>query len=487
MKDTFLPKTSLLLVLVLAALLAGCGNAGNPSAVPGKTAGRTTAGQEVYPVEPIFEEFYAYLGGIDVMGPAISPLKESRGLKIQYLENGLLVYDPLATPSDRFQLAPLGVELGLERPAVPDPGLPDRRYIAGHVIDPDFEPFYEKLGGARFVGRPITEARYDLKNRRIEQYFENLGFYRLQDDPNGKARLLAYGVLACDRQCRYQAPTNAIPGLSPPLPEPFASKEATLGLSFVGLTLSGPYRAPDGKLEVIFENLVLAAQEEGSQDAFARPIVEMLGIQPQPLVQCQDNALVVCLPGEGGLGHNVPVYFNAYISQHGGLDLSGYPITEVFLLEKGVYRQCFTNLCVDFNVNAPDGERLKPVPLGKTYAQRYAGARQREFEDKLDGVQIRVSEKEPVVPSGQTQEIQVKVLEEDVPLADREPVLRVTLPDGSEQVFHFPPTDENGETSFRLPPISGPNGTLIPYDVCLTGSSRKTVCVGDNYLIWENP
>lgn len=487
MKDKFLPKISLLLPFVFTALLAACGHPSGPITGPGKTTSSSMANEGVYSVEPIFAEFYAYLGGADIMGPAISPLKESRGLKVQYVENGLLVYDPLATPSDRFQLAPLGVELGMDEPAVPDPGLPDGRYIAGHVIDSGFLPFYEKLGGARFAGRPITEARHDLKNRRIEQYFENLGFYRLEDDPAGKVRLLAYGVLACNRQCRYQAPSNAIPGLRPPLPEPFASESASLGLSFVGLTLSEPYRAPDGKLEVIFENLVLAAQDEGSEKAFARPIVEMLGIQPQSMVECQPSELEACLPGEGGMGHNVPLYFEEYISQHGGLDLFGYPITEVFLVENGIYRQCFTNMCIDFNVNAPEGERLKPVPLGKTYQERYSKFWEKEFEDNIDGVQIRVWEKEAVVASGQPQEIHVKILEDETPLVNREPVLTVTLPDGKERVFHFPPTDENGESFFSLPAISGPNGTLIPYDVCLTGISRKTLCVGDHYLIWESP
>jgi hypothetical protein len=487
MKDLFLPKITHLSLFVLAALLAACGSPSEPVSRAGRAGSSSLANEGVYSVEPIFEEFYEYLGGIEVMGPAISPLKESRNLKIQYVENGLMVYDPLATPSDRFQLAPLGVDLGMDEPAAPDPDLPDRRYIAGHVIDPGFLPFYEKLGGARFAGRPITEARHDLKNRRIEQYFENLGFFRLEDDPTGKVRLLAYGVLACNHQCRYQAPSNTIPGLRPPLPEPFASEAATLGLSFTGLTLSEPYKAPDGKLEVIFENVVLAAQDEESEQAFARPIVEMLGIQPQPLVECQPSELETCLPGEGGLGHKVPLYFKDYISHHGGLDLFGDPITEVFLVENGIYRQCFTNMCIDFNVNAAEGERLKPVPLGKTYQERYAKSWEEEFEDNIDGVQIKVWEKEAVVASGQPQEIHVKILENETPLVNREPVLRVTLPDGKESVFPFPPTDENGESFFGLPGIAGPNGTLIPYDVCLTGISRRTLCVGDNYLIWESP
>jgi hypothetical protein len=487
MKDLFLPKITHLSLFVLAALLAACGRPSQPVNSASMAPSSSLVNEGVYSVEPVFEEFYAYLGGVEVLGPAISPLRESRTLKIQYVENGLMVYDPLATPSDRFQLAPLGVELGMGGRAVPDPGLPNRRYIAGHVIDPDFLDFYEKLGGARFAGRPITEARHDFENRRIEQYFENLGFYRLEDDPSGKVRLLAYGVLACNRQCRYEAPSNAIPGLRPPLPEPFASKAASLGLSFTGLTLSEPYKAPDGKLEVIFENVVLAAGQEEAGEAFARPIVEMLGIQPQPMHECQASELETCLPGEGGQGHKVPLYFEEYISRHGGLDLFGYPITEVFLVENGLYRQCFTNVCLDFSVNAPEAERLKPAPLGKTYQERYSKFWEQQFEDNLDGVQIKVWEKEAMVASGQPQEIHVKILEDETPLVNREPVLRVTLPDGKERIFHFAPTDENGESFFSLPAIDGPNGTLIPYDVCLTGISRRTLCVGDNFLIWESP
>jgi hypothetical protein len=193
------------------------------------------------------------------------------------------------------------------------------------------------------------------------------------------------------------------------------------------------------------------------------------------------------LPNEGGQGHIVPLYFEEYISRHGGLDLFGYPITEVFLVENGLYRQCFTNVCIDFHVNAPEAERLKPAPLGKIYQERYSKFWEQQFEDNIDGVQIKVWEKEAMVASGQPQEIHVKILEDETPLINREPVLRVTLPDGKERVFHFPPTDENGESFFSLPAIDGPNGTLIPYDVCLTGISRRTLCVGDNFLIWESP
>ena len=92
-----------------------------------------------------------------------------------------------------------------------------------------------------------------------------------------------------------------------------------------------------------------------------------------------------------------------------------------------------------------------------------------------------------MVASGQPQEIQVLVTEQDMPLANREPLLTLTLPDGRTENHHFPPTDSRGMTSLTLPPIEAPNGTLIPYEVCLTGVYGKTFCIGENYLIWNLP
>ena len=481
-----LKRTSL--VLLISVLVVACGPLSDRGSTLGETFGTSGGRAGTYPVDPIFQDFYAYLGGVDMLGPAISPLQDEDGMKRQYVENGLMVYDLQATPSDRYRLAPLGKGFDVAEPAVPDPESTQGRYVAGHIIDPSFIPIYESLGGARFAGRPITEVRHNPAKMRIEQYFENLGFYRLVDEPAGDAHLLAYGVLACDRNCRYPARVEGIPERHSPLPEPFDSQESILGLSFVGLTLSEPYEAPDGKIEVIFENIVLAAEQGAASRVIARPIVTLVGIEPQAMGKCQPDTLAVCLPGESGQGHRVPVLFKDYIQRHGGWALSGMPITEVYPLDERIYRQCYSNICLDFDLDRSDGERLQPVALGETYKEMYYDSLRRgQFEENFQDIHVLIWEKQPMVPSGQAQEIGVTLTEAGMPLVNREPILNLTLPDNSLESYRFPPTDEAGKTVLGIPPVEAPNGTLIPYEVCLTGIYGKTFCVGENYLIWNLP
>jgi hypothetical protein len=489
MTDHYLPKINrFFLVFCLAILITACNFPSNTAAGRGGVLGTSTTLQDTYPVDALFRDFYDYLGGQEVLGPAISPLQEAGSRKQQYVQNGLMVFDPQATRSDRFRLAPLGKNFEVEEPPVPDPEEAELRYINGHIIHPDFLPLYEELGGARFVGLPLTEARHNPAKKRIEQYFENLGIYQVLDGAPGLPRLMAYGAFACDLTCRYVAPDNSIPEAGAPLPEPFASRVSMLGLHFTGKTLSEPYRAPDGKVEMIFENLVLAADFEGAEQAFARPIPQLLGIQAQSVGACQDNGLADCFPGVGGQDYQVPSYFQDYIRQHGGWDIAGMPMTNVFVIEKGVFRQCFTNLCLEFNLNVAPESRLGPVPLGKMYKDQYYELfSEDEFEEDFAGMLIQVWEAHPLVASGEAQEIHVTLSENGSPLTNREPVLFVTMPDDSRQTYTFPPTGQDGKTSLRVPPIDTPNGTLIPYEVCLVGLRGKTFCVGDNYLIWNFP
>lgn len=549
-----LKKWDFLLVFIISFLFSACNFPLQPEPIPVIATPVRLTGGDIYPVDAIFLDFYNALGGETVLGLAITPLLDAGIIKTQYVENGLMVYDPQATDIQRHKLAPLGVMLGVAEPAIPDPGLPEVRYIDGHVIYEEFVPIYERLGGAQYVGRPLTEARYNPEKQRIEQHFENLGFFRLDADPPGEVRLLAYGVIACNQRCRYQAPSASIPTLRPLLPEPFASKAARLGLSVTGRTLSEPYLAVDGKLEVIFENLVLVVEPaeseqedlflsiqlwfpiifnswqepEARQEGFSfklylplvvvvneeseevqldfrrwlplfvrtispeqpkvvlRPIVEMIGIEADPPVSHQIDPLMVFYPTEGELGYHVPVFFHDYLQRYGGVEVFGPPVSEVSPVNNGIFRQCFTNMCLDFDLNAPAGQRLKPAPLGITYKDLFFGTTTRFAEDQsLEGVQMQVWEAKPFVSSNDIQQIHVLLYQGNKPLVQREPVLTLTMPDGSQQTYSFPPTDENGRTYLIIPPISAPNGTLIAYQVCLAALNDDQICVGDNYLIWN--
>lgn len=553
-----MPKSSSLIVIVLLAILASACNlpAGRKTTPQSPTQPDTSLVDE-YPVDPIFQGLYDFLGGEALAGPVIAPLVESGDLKTQYIQAGQMVYDPQAPESDRFQLESLGRMFGIAEQAVPDPGIQGVRYLNGHIILSEFVPMYEKLGGARFVGRPLTEGRHNPESQRIEQYFENLGFYRLENELPGTVHLMAYGAMACPKDCRVQPPMASIPSQKAYLPPPFAKAASRLGLEFTGLTLSSPHLNEAGEMEVIFENLVLTMDveedvkdtsdillfhlwlpkilaniQDGKNSEFSlrlwlpvtvkitsgdhlmaeiellnplwlplvrrgteaglgglklKPIVQMLGYEPKPPVSREDNPLLVFYQTEGELGHHVPVLFDEYLKRYGGIPVVGNPITEVFHLHDDVYRQCFTNLCLDFEANGD--MQLRPAPLGVEYQKQYYSEPGTEPKWEEQGnLRLTIDEEKNFVAPGESQVIQVTLTDNDIPLANREPVLTITLPDGTQQMFRMYPTDELGVSEYRLPPIQAKNATLIPYEVCLPIPQGEELCVEDNYPVWDfNP
>ena len=68
-----------------------------------------------------------------------------------------------------------------------------------------------------------------------------------------------------------------------------------------------------------------------------------------------------------------------------------------------------------------------------------------------------------------------------------EPILVVSLPDGKQVSYYFPPTGIDGKTTETLDPIPAQNGTLIPYKVCLSTPSKDLFCVKESFVIWGNP
>jgi hypothetical protein len=444
----------------------------------------------VYEVHPLFTEFYDTLGGEGLLGPAISPLFQSSEVMRQYVLAGLMEYEPGATKSNRYRLASLGVEIGIDEPPVPEPALPGVRFIDGQIVYHEFLSLYEKLGGARIVGRPLSGVRYNPEKYRIEQYFENLGFFRRDIDDPGTAQLLNYGSFACDHNCRAQPVQANILSPEARLPEPFASTVAKLGISFLGRNLTPPYTALDGSQQVIFDNLVLAVDPNDPQQVEPQPIVQMVGIDPHSPSNCSDDPLMSCFLVDGAKGYNIPRFFVDYLERYGWISFSGLPITSVFPVENGSYRQCFTNLCIDFDTSANEDNRIRLAPIGREYLQRYYTLEQPESfisTQNLEHVRIEVWESSTYIGSNDSQGINAAIFEGSIPLADREPALIVTMPDSSQRVYHFPPTNQSGMTYLSLPPIQAPNGTLVAYQVCLSSLTGVEFCVSDHFLIWNYP
>lgn len=438
-----------------------------------------------FQVDALFLEFYNSLGGEEFLGHAISPIKRSDGKIEQYLETGLMVFNPQAVGTKRFQLASLGLELNIlsseQVVSINEKG----RVINGIFVTSEFLEIYERLGGARFVGKPLTEARYNGEKQRKEQFFENLGLYQL--DGESRIRLMPYGVYVCDLDCRDKEIHASIPAKQPILPDPFLRKTLELGLDFVGKPLTGYHIAADGMQEVIFENLVLAASSESPEEVILRSLGEKFGNHAQDLAFPEDSPLSEFIEIEDGKGFNVPVFFNNYLQEYGGFQVVGKPVSEVFSPEDGLYWQCFTKLCLQFDLENVNGQRLSLVPLGYKYKSgEYDKTLDFMANQSLEKVEIKVWEKNTFVSAEESQVIHVALYENGKPLKNYEPLMIITMPNGSLRETHFQPSNNHGRTSLNLPPVKAPNGTLIAYQICLKNLDGELHCVGDNYLIWNS-
>ncbi len=462
---------SRLILLAVAALLAACSGTAQLNSSLNQTS--------PYVIEPVFQQFYDFLGGQSNLGLALTPGLSDSGVQKQYFENALMLYDPSLPPSEQYTLAPLGDQMGVYDQPVADANMQGALVVDGYIVYEGFVPLYQKLG-ARYVGKPLTGVRYSAEQNRVEQYFENLGFYINLDDP-GQVHLMAYGRLACGAECNAPpAGASAIIQIDQPYGEPFVSTVSRLGDSFVGPRLAGPYQAADGSLEVIYENVVLYANSDGSQNAAPRPILALMGIQPEQMVTQLDNPVIMFYSIDGQNGYNIPLFFSDYIAQHGGFETVGQPITEIKMQADGSATQCFANACLRY----VDGSGVTPLPMGAEYKQRVYD--QPAAQPSSAQVRIQVWEDHSQVSSAEQQVIHASLYSGSQLLSGLEPYLSVSLPDGGTSIYAFPPTDEDGQTQVVISPVQASNGTLVPYKVCLEGLGAAEVCASESFMIWGN-
>ncbi|MCK5315482.1 MAG: hypothetical protein KAJ53_10180 [Anaerolineales bacterium] len=473
-------------------------------------------------IDPVFREFYDLLGGYETLGPPISPLFVTGNVKYQYTVASLMVHDPQAPANQRFHLGALGQDMGITEPPVPRPDEPDVRYVDGHIIDEAFIPIYESLGGARYVGSPLTEMHYNPENGRYEQHFENLGMFWLDRESKEDVRLLAYGAWKCNASCRQMPLGDSNVILPPRIDDAFVDAVARLGPNFTGFALTDGYQTKDGYIEQVFENIVLVSDPNQSSRVFLRPITVNLGFRPDPIMEPKNDPGLTFFPKEGGKGYNVPNHFLDYLAHHGGMEAAGEPIGELVRMKDNVYSLCFRNLCLEEHYSPSGALTIKPAQLGYTYKllpvplieneseilHGLGGQPQSESEAEVypppetinqpevqptppshsRELSIQVWETYPSVTPNQSQEIGVSVFENGVPLSKVEPDLVLTLPEGKKITYYMHPTGDNGQARVRLNPIDAPNGTLIPYEVCVYNLMTKgKFCIRDSFLIWENP
>ena len=459
---------------LIALFLAACSTSGPPDPL---------AKSGPYLIEPLFQEFYDFLGGQERLGVALTPVIIETNTQKQYVESALMLYNPELPVSEQYALAPLGEVLGVWDQPVADANLPGALVVDGYIVYEGFVPMYEEMGGRRYVGRPLTGVRYLAEQNRVEQYFQNMGFFIDLDDP-AEVQLMAYGQLACGEICdAVAAQPAAIVQIELPYGEPFISAVSRLGDGFVGRRLAGPYQAADGSLEVIYENLALFANPDQPETAAARPILALLGFTPEPMTTRLDNPNIMFYGIDGEFGYNVPIFFSDYISQHGGFELFGQPIAEIKMQADGSGTQCFANACLRY----VQGNGVTPLPMGAEYKAQVNDQSAIQPVAAAGEIRIRVWEDHSQISSAEEQVIHASVFAGTHLMAGLQPYLELSLPGGSTSIYQFPPSDAGGQTQLALPPIHGQNGTLIPYTVCLEGFGVAAVCASESYMIWGNP
>jgi hypothetical protein len=466
----------LLALLLLVIPLSACSSL---------SASKEAEPESFFPVESIFEEFYDFLGGQPRLGAVLSPLIFEGPIQKQYFENAVLLFNPSATLSERYRLAPFGYEIGERDIAIPNPGLPDLLYVEGFIVYKGFRQIYEDMGGQRYVGRPLTGVRYLEVENRVEQYFENLGFTFDLNDSRAEVQLMDYGRQACARDCgsAVQGPTIVQNDL--PYGEPFVSMVANLGEDIVGQRIAGPYQSADGSIEVIYENILLFTQADNASQARSRPILALLGISPDPLVPQLDNPNVIFYSIQEPLGYNIPKVFADFIAQHGGYEIFGAPISEVKALEQGRSSQCFENTCLSYLGGG--FARVELIAMGSEYKNRFYDQSVAQNVDENLDIQIQVWEDSSQISSSEEQVVHASLFAGSQLLEGLRPYLTLSLPNGGESLFQFPLTDERGHTQLTIPPVTGQNGTLLPYEVCLEAVETGKICASESYMIWGNP
>jgi hypothetical protein len=451
----------------------------------------TPAGH-TYPVETIFKEFYQTLGGNETLGPTISPLQMRGDLQCQFAERALMCFNPAVTDENRFSLFPLGLELGIPTDVPVGNASPGGRVVDGYTIYGNFLPLYDRLYGARYAGRPLTELRINYDLRRVEQFFENVGFYQSLDDPNGPVSLIPYGAYLCGGDCSYQLTDYWSIVKSNTVEQPFAASIARLGgPSMTGPLLLKPQIAADGYLEQVYTNVVFYAPPADVSQVRLRPLPLMLGYTVEPLVAIYPHEQLVFYEIENGLGHNVPKPFDEFIMSHGGRDLAGKPISEVMALPgEPLYRQCFENYCLLYDPSAAEGMKVRIAPLGPEYLKQAPPPQSAEITNIFtpERISLLVSADKPNLPENETQTIRILVQNGDTgqPVDRVEATLILTYPDRPEARYTFPPTDSNGMSVLEIPPTPGlANGSRLAFTVCLNLPSDQPICVMDSYLIWS--
>ncbi len=450
---------------------------------------RNSAGY--YLVDPRFADLYERLQGEKVLGPPISNKKYISGTnqEKQYFEGAVMIFDPDHSP--RFYLDPIGVDAGFSDLPNNDPENSTARFMNGYIIPLEFSQFYDQMGGERWVGLPLTRARLNPDKHRVEQYFENMGFFRFEDDPPGAVHLMPYGLWKCAGECsQYPGIQNA--GISSSKTEeiqsPFGEAVARFGTSFTGNTISAAYRSADGSIEQIFQNIVFVEDTGSPLGVSLQPVSSLLDRGVNNYQSREENNLDYFREIDGGNGFYIPAYFMGFIDRYFGFEISGEPITRLEEIRDGVSQQCFENYCLLFDALAEPDQQVRILPQGQKYKDSfYRDAQKPKNEPLVElDIQLDIWEQMPQISSSEGQQIGACIHESGVPLVNVQAEVKLFTHEQGSSTYSFEPTDSGGCAFLELDPIQADNGTTVDYQVCFQGIGDQDYCKKDSYLIWGN-
>ena len=468
--------------LIAGLLLTACGS------------GSSNASQTTYQISPTFRELYEKLGGEDVLGAAISKTFTRDSFECQYTVNVLICVNPQATDSSRLFFYPLANAMNIREDPSQSPAQPGSAVVDGYTIYDEFISLYTQLG-AQFTGKPLTQAHINYSQQRIEQYFENVGFYRKFSDPAGSVHMLAYGAYSCLDKCNYTPLVDAsiLNSSRASVDQPLlAGLSEIADTSILGAPLTQPYIASDGMEEQVYTNAVVYAPANDLSSARLRPVSKLLnipGTEPGPQKYTSRDGMVF-YSTKGNKGYHVPLVFDEFIAAHGGRDFSGNPIDEVYQYSDSVFRQCFENYCLDYDSSTSNSNKIRLAPLGVQYVQQIteAGASTAAPVNlSAANLVLNVAKMSRQIPAGGEQQIQILVTQKESqqPAPNLKAILSIKMPDGSFYTAEFPATGVDGRSALNIPAMKNvPNGTILEYSVCVKGTDGIQVCVTDSYLIW---
>jgi hypothetical protein len=425
-------------------------------------------------VDMRFREFYDLQGGSDLLGGPVSGTINEDGAQYQVLENAIMIYKSSAPAGEQFDFLPLAHNFVRQDDTPEGLAISGQTSLGGHIVYDEFSVMFNRMGGVRFVGHPLTEVRKNDEESRYEQYFEKLGFYRLFSDPVGKVHLLPYGLMECRKNTNLNCSgnfQNAIPHDLPP--QPFLPILRRVG-SLPGNPLSQVYLAPDGKFEQVYENVVLVFDPQNQRTIDFRPLPESVGFKQQPPVALRNDPGMTFWQTTEELGYNVPIAFLEYISAHGGTELSGQPISELFEIN-GLRRQCFTNYCLEYDSKAPKDQQIRPTSLGYEYLK------QQGFS--TPALQLRIWENLALIEPEKPQVVAVMVYNQtpNSPMQDIQPVLTVQEGNKPARQFTFPPTSAAGTSFIEIPGSKLPG--IVTYEICVSWPGSDPVCAKDSWIV----